>query len=86
MAKRTKTKPKPKTLGHNVRKTRKQQKFTVEQLARKVNMRVNYIEDIENDVITQVPADILFRIANALSTTIADLAELPVRVRQEGCL
>ena len=73
--KRTRTK----SLGRRLQTTRKQQKFTVEELARKVSMRTNYIEDIENDTITEVPAYVLFRIANALGTTIADLCGLPVR-------
>lgn len=77
MPKRKKTNTK--TLGHNVRKARKAQKFTVEQLARKVGMKVAYIQDLENDAITDIPADVLFRIANTLGTTIADLRGLPVR-------
>ena len=78
MPKRQKTNPK--TLGHNVRKARKAQKFTIEQLAEKVGMKASYIEDLENDEITDIPADVLFRIANALGTTIADLRNLPVRI------
>ena len=72
-----------KTLGHRVRIARKQQKFTVAELARKINMRENYIIDIESDTITCVPADVLHRIAIALGTTIADLAGLPIRVRNK---
>ena len=76
-----------KSLGRRLQTARKQQKFTVEELARKVNMRTGYITDIENDTITEVPADVLFRIANALGTTIADLkGDLPVRARKEGYL
>lgn len=70
---------KPVTLGHNVRKARKAQKFTVEQLAEKIGMKASYIEDIEADAITDIPADMLFRIANSLGTTVADLRGLAVK-------
>ena len=73
-----------KTLGHRLRIARKQQKFTVEQLARKINMRSNYIEDIENHTISDVPADVLYRIANALGMTSAELKGLPDRTAQNA--
>ena len=66
-----------KTLGHNLRTARAKNKFTVEQLAREVNMRASYIEDIENYTLTDVPADVLSRIANALGTTSAELKGIP---------
>lgn len=78
--------PNPKTVGHNISIARKQQKMSVEELARKVNMRVSYINDIENDTLTDVPADILQRIARTLGTTIADLAGMPSRMRKDGYL
>ena len=70
MAKRKKTTPK--TLGHTVRLARKAEKFTVEQLAEKIRMKPSYIRAIENDEI-DVPIDMLYKIAFALGTTIADL-------------
>lgn len=83
MPKRKKTTPK--ALGYEVRKARKVQKFTQEQLAEKVNMNVRYIRDLENGEITDVPADLLHRIAIALGTTIADLAGLPItRINEKG--
>ena len=83
MPKRKKTPPK--TIGHNVRKARKAHKFTQEQLAEKVNMKVRYIRDLENDEITDVPAGLLYRIALALGTTVADLAGLlVVRINAKG--
>lgn len=78
MRKRRKTVPK--TLGHNIRKARKAMKMTQEQLADKVKMKVSYISDLEDDQIT-VGADMLYKIAIALGTTIADLAGLPIRVK-----
>ena len=83
MPKRKKTKPQ--TLGSNVAKARKAMKFTQEHLAEQVNMKVGYIRDIENDEITDVPADLLHRIAIALGTTIADLVGLPItRINEKG--
>ena len=75
-----------KTLGHNLRTARAKNKFTVEQLARKVNMRANYIEDIENYTITDVPADVLYRIANALGMTSAELKGTTDNRAQKGYL
>ncbi len=49
------------TLGHNVRKARKAQKLTIEQLAKTVKMKPDYIRDIESGKITDVPADVLFQ-------------------------
>ena len=62
----------PKTTGYNVRKSREAQKFTAEQLAEKIRMRVSYVHDIENDEIP-VGADMLYKIAMALGTTVAEL-------------
>ena len=57
-------------------------KLTEQQLADRVKMKVDYIRDLEDDRITDVPADLLYRIALELSTTIADLCGLPVRVKK----
>jgi len=82
---RKRKKANPKTLGSEVAKARKVQKFTQEQLAEQVNMNVRYIRDLEDGEITDVPADLLHRIAIALGTTIADLAGLPVtRINDKG--
>ena len=62
-----------KPVGHYLRIARKRQKFTVEQLARKINMRPRYIEDIENGVLTDIPDSILYKLAIALGTTVAAL-------------
>ena len=56
--------------------------MTVEQLARKVNVRVAYIEKIEDDTITKIPADLLHRIAVSVGKdTIADLLGLPIKTQ-----
>ena len=74
--------PTDKTVGHHIKIARKQQKMTVEQLARKVNMQVRYIEAIERDEITKVPANLLHRIAVAVGEgTIADLLGLPIKTQ-----
>ena len=71
-------------LGYKVYKARKKMKFTAKALADKVGMRVTYICDLERDQITDVPADVLLRIAQALGTTIAELRGLPVRTAPPG--
>ena len=77
MAKRKK----PKTQGYRVSRARKAVKMTQEQLADKISMKVDYIRDLEADKI--IPgSDVLYRISLELGTTIADLAGLPVRVRE----
>ena len=76
MAKRKK----PKTMGYRIYKARKSMKMTQQELADKVNMKVSYIRDLEDDKIT-VGADMLYKIAVALGTTIAELSGLPVRMR-----
>ena len=71
----------PKSLGYQVHKARKAAKLTAKQLADSVNMKVTYICDLERDAITDVPADLLHKIALELGTTIADLKGLPIRVK-----
>ena len=71
-----------KTIGHHIKIARKHANLTPEQLARKINMRTRFIEDIENDTITQLDAGILHRIAIAVGKgTIADLLKLPIKTR-----
>lgn len=70
---------KKKSLGYNVYKARKAVKMTAKALADKVGLKVSYICDLERDKIKDVPADILFNIAEALDTTIAELRNLPIR-------
>ena len=71
-----------KTVGHSIKVAREAQKMTVEQLARKVNARVRYIENIESETITKVPIDLLHKIAVAVGKgTIADLLGLPIKTQ-----
>ena len=72
------------TLGSRIQKARQAMKFSVEELAGKVGMRPQYILDIENDLIGNIPADVLMRVARALGTTIADLCGLPKRTAPQG--
>ena len=72
------------TLGYRVYQARKAAKLTPEELADRISMKVDYICDVESDEIKDIPADLLYRIALELGTTIADLCGLPVRVRKEG--
>lgn len=72
------------TLGNRLRKAREAVKFSAAELAGKIGMREQYIRDIENDLIADVPADVLMRIARALGTTIADLCGLSKRMAPPG--
>lgn len=81
---RKKRKTTQSTLGKQIQKVRKAVKFSVAELAGKIGMREQYIRDIENDLIADVPADVLMRIARALGTTIADLCGLPKRMAPPG--
>ena len=81
-----KKKTNQKTVGHHLKIARKQQKMSVEELARKVHMRPRYIKEIENDTITEVPADVLHRLAIALGKTVAQLQGMPAKQASEGYL
>lgn len=77
---RKKRKTTESTLGSRLRKEREAVKCSTADLAEKIGMKERYILDLENDLIGDVPADILMKIARALGTTIADLCGLPVRM------
>lgn len=76
MPKRKKTTPP--TLASRVKKARRRMKFTQEELAEILNMKVRFIRDIESGAITDVPADLLARMARELGTTVTYFAGLPI--------
>ena len=66
--------------GNGVKKARLDKKMPIGELASKINMKLRYVVDIERGQVT-TDANMKFRIAHALGTTIADLCGLPIRVR-----
>ena len=69
-------------LGDNVQSTRRKADLTRVELARRIGMRESFIAKLEyGNLDYKIPGDVLFRIARELGTTIADLYNLPVRVR-----
>lgn len=71
------------SLAKRIREEREGSGFTLDQLAEKANVSKTYLWELEHDTRGQKKpsADVLLRIAEALSTTIADLLSLPsVRV------
>ena len=81
-----KKKTHPKTIGHHLKIARKQQKFTIEQLARKVGLLPRYVKAIEDGTITDVPADVLSSLARALGKTVAELRGAPAQTAHKGYL
>lgn len=70
-------------LAKNIREARKRAGLTLEELSRAAEISKTYLWELENDKAgTKKPsADILLKIADALSVTLADLMGLPtVRV------
>jgi transcriptional regulator with XRE-family HTH domain len=70
-------------LAEQIRKAREKAGMTLDQLARAAGVSKTYVWELEQDAGgTKKPsADLLLKIANALSITLADLMELPsVRV------
>ena len=67
-------------LSQKIRKLRKEKGFSLNKLAEIAGISKAYLSQLENNVSKQPSAEILFKIATALGTTIADLLEKPVRV------
>lgn len=73
------------SLAQRIRQGRKRAGLTLDQLAERAQVSKAYLWELENDTEGEKKpsADVLLRIATALSTTIADLLELPsVRVNE----
>lgn len=67
------------SLAKRIQDARKRASLTLDQLADKASVSKTYLWELENDTNGEKKpsADVLLRIANALSTTIADLLALP---------
>lgn len=75
------------SLAKKIRDERKRASLTLDQLADAADVSKTYLWELEQDETGQKrpSADVLLRIANALSLTIADLMGLPsVRVQNEN--
>jgi transcriptional regulator with XRE-family HTH domain len=74
------------SLADRIRTLRTQAGLSLEELAAKARLSKTYLWELEKDEagVKKPSADVLLRLATALSTTIADLMSLPsVRVEQD---
>ena len=75
----------PMPLAARIRTLRESKGFSLEELASRAGISKTYLWELERDTVgaKKPSADVLLRVANALSTTIADLMSLPsVRVQE----
>lgn len=70
-------------LKDNLRRLRKEKGLTLDQLSENSGVSKPYLWQLENEDDKKPSADILFKIAGALETTIADLMNYPVTVHDE---
>ena len=70
-------------LSQKIRQLRKEKGLSLNKLAEEAGVSKAYLSQLENSVSKQPSAEILFKIASALGTTIADLLGKPVRVYTE---
>ena len=73
-------------LSQKIGKLRKEKAFSLNRLAEMAGVSKAYLWQLENSVSKQPSAEILFKIASALGTTIADLLDKPVRVHSNDFL
>jgi len=68
------------SLAKRIQELRERAGMTLDELAKKAGISKTYLWELENDAKGEKKpsADVLLKIANALSTTIADLMGLPV--------
>ena len=70
-------------LSQKIKKLRQEQEVSLSKLAETSGISKAYLSQLENNVSKQPSGEILFKIASALGTTIADLLDKPVRVQAE---
>ena len=70
-------------LSQKIKQLREEKGFSLGKLAETAEVSKAYLSQLENNVSKQPSAEILFKIASALGTTIADLLDKPVRVQAE---
>jgi transcriptional regulator with XRE-family HTH domain len=76
----------PTSLAARLRQFREAQGLSLDELASKADLSKTYLWELEKDVASakKPSADVLLRIAAALSVTIADLLDLPTVSAPEG--
>lgn len=74
------------SLAKRLRKLRDEKELSLDDLAGKAGISKTYLWELERDTggAKKPSADVLMRIATALSTTLADLLSLPTVQTQEG--
>ena len=74
------------SLAERLRQTRESMGLSLDELARQARISKTYLWELEKDAAGEKKpsADVLLRIATALSVTIADLLELPTVQVQDG--
>lgn len=70
-------------LSQKIKQLREKKGFSLGKLAETAGVSKAYLSQLENSLSKQPSAEILFKIASALGTTIADLLDKPVRVHTE---
>ncbi len=68
-------------LNQKIKQLREEKALSLSKLAEMAGVSKAYLSQLENSVSTQPSAQVLYNIASALGTTIADLLDKPVRVR-----
>ena len=66
-------------LHDRIKQRREEKKITAVELAQRAEISKGYLSEIESGRTSRPSADVLFRIATALGTTVADLLEREVR-------
>ena len=67
-------------LSQKIRQLREEKEWSLNKLAEMAGISKAYLSQLENNLSKQPSGEILFKIASALGTTIADLLDKPVRV------
>jgi transcriptional regulator with XRE-family HTH domain len=70
-------------LSQRIRQLREKKNFSLNKLAEVAGVSKAYLSQLENNVSKQPSAEVLFKIASALGTTIAELLDKPVRVHSD---
>ena len=74
------------SLSQKIKQLREEKGFSLSKLAEAAGVSKAYLSQLENSVSKQPSAEIVFKIASALGTTIADLLDKPVRVHSDNFL
>lgn len=68
-------------LSQKIRQLREEKEWSLNKLAEEAGISKAYLSQLENSLSKQPSAEVLFKIASALGTTIAELLDKPVRVQ-----